>query len=188
VARFITACFAVLMIVAAPGESPAQQRDLVYTYIGPVGGGGFQHVTTREWRNFYLGEKSAGHYYHGGVSLWVASRWINGDCSLQYAYNHYQRPLHHLYVTLSGRAAITVKQIVTFAPGIGLYFETPPSNRGFRGGAGVRAPLAVLFHTTFDTRLFVEGSFMYGWLGIGDRSTKLSYGANLGFIVKVGRI
>ncbi len=186
-ARFLTA-FLVVVIVATAGESRGQERELVYTFVGPVGGGGFQRVTTRDWQNIYRSEKSAGNYYHGGFSLWVVSRWLIGDFSVQYAYNEYRKPLHHCYVTISGKAAFTVKQIVTFAPGIGLYFESPPSNRGFRGGAGVRAPLAVLFHTTFDTRLFIEGSFTYGWLGIGDRSTKMSYGANLGFIIKVGRI
>ncbi|MBN2079424.1 MAG: hypothetical protein JW838_10695 [Spirochaetes bacterium] len=186
-ARFLTACIIVL-VAATCGESLAQERDLVYTFIGPVAGGGFQHVTTRDWRNVYQKQSSAGNYYHGGCSIWVISRWLIGDFSVQYANNRYERPLQHLYFTISGKAAFTVKRIVTFAPGIGFYFELPPSNRGFRGGAGVRTPLAILFHTTFDTRLFIEGSFMYGWLGMGDRSTKLSYGANLGFIFKVGRI
>ncbi len=186
-ARFLKTILVALCIAAPPGAIAAE-RDLVYTFIGPVAGGGMSHTVTSDWRNLYGKEKESGVYFHGGCSLWVISRWFIGDFTIQYAHNRYQRPLQNLFYTISGKVAINLKNVVTIAPGIGLYFESPPSNRGFRGGAGIRTPLAVLFTTTFDTRLFIEGSFMYGWLGVGDRTTRLSYGANLGFIFKVGRI
>jgi hypothetical protein len=168
----------------------AAQRDLVYTYIGPVAGAGMNRVVYSDWNNLYGKKIISGYYTGGGVSFWVMSKWLIGDFTLQYRYNKYdnERVLHHLYFTMSGRVGIPLGSVAILAPGVGIYIDTPPSNRKFNGGAGLRVPLAVMFNTTFDTKLYLEGSFLYGWYGMGDKSEKLSYGVNLGFIIKVGRI
>ncbi|OHD64023.1 MAG: hypothetical protein A2176_05360 [Spirochaetes bacterium RBG_13_51_14] len=185
--------FVKIIIAAAciclPLRAAAVDRELVYTYIGPVMSGGFNNIEYRDWFDFYTGTKKiSGYFLGGGASIWVMSKWLIGDFSIQCQYNQNERTLHHLYYTVSGRVGIQMGTVAIFAPGIGLYFETPPSNRKYNGGAGIRAPLAVLFNTTFDTKLFLEGSVMYGWYGIGEKSTKLFYGINAGFVFKVGRI
>ena len=93
-----------------------------------------------------------------------------------------------MYFTMAARIGIRMGNVGAFAPGIGLYFDTPPSNRKYRGGAGLRAPIGFIFDTTPDSKLFVEGSVMYGSYGMGEKSTKLSFGGSFGMIFKVGRI
>ena len=181
--------FAALCIIL-PVRAVAEERDLIYTYLGPVVGGGFNNLSYSDYRNFYGKDTYSGYYANAGLSIWVVAKWLTGDFSAQYMYSNYKGMgiVHNMYFTISGRIAIQMGNVGIFAPGIGLYVETPPTNRKFRGSAGLRAPLAFLFNTTFDTKLFIDGSFMYGWYGMGDRSTKMGYGVSLGFIFKVGRI
>lgn len=176
--------------ICLPLRALAEERDLVYTFIGPVIGGGMNKVVYTDWNNLYHKKNFSGNFIHSGASIWVVSKWLIGDFSIQYMYNKFSREgeLHHLYYTISGRIGVNMGSVGIFAPGVGLYFESPPSNKKYLGGAGFRIPVAFLFNTTFDTKFFFEGSVMYGWFGRGDKSTKFFYGMNLGFIFKVGRI
>lgn len=173
-----------------PLRALAQERDLVYTFIGPVIGVGMNKVVYKDWKTLYNKNKYSGYFIHSGASLWVFSKWLAGDFSVQYMFNDFGKEgeLHHLYYTISGRIGVNMGSLGIFAPGVGLYFESPPSNRKYLGGAGFRIPIAFLFNTTFDTKFFFEGSVMYGWFGMGNESTKFFYGINMGFIFKVGRI
>jgi hypothetical protein len=181
--------FAALCIIIPLG-AVAEERELIYTYLGPVAGGGMSQLTYSDWRNFYSKDKSSGYYANAGLAIWIVSKWLIGDFSAQYMYNNFKGMgiVHNTYLTMSGRIGVRLGTVGIFAPGIGMYVETPPTNRKFRGSAGLRAPLAFLFNTTFDTMLFIDGSFMYGWYGMGDRSVKMFYGVSLGFIFKIGRI
>jgi hypothetical protein len=187
--KLVKILFATLFL-CLPLRALAQERDLVYTYIGPVIGGGMNKVVYSDWNNLYGKKKFSGYFINSGASIWVVSKWLIGDFSVQYLFNNFggEGEIHHLYYTISGRIGVNMGNVAIFAPGVGLYFESPPSNRKYLGGAGFRIPVAFLFNTTFDTKLFFDGSVMYGWFGIGDKSTKLFYGINLGFIIKVGRI
>jgi len=178
------------MLLCVPLRALAEERELVYTFIGPVVGCGLNRVVYSDWNNLYSNKKISGYFIHSGVSIWVVSKWLIGDFSIQYMFNNFgsEGELHHLYYTISGRIGVNMGTVAIFAPGVGLYFESPPSNRKYLGGAGFRIPIAFLFNTTFDTKFFIDGSVMYGWYGMGDRSTKFFYGINLGFIIKVGRI
>ncbi len=179
-----------LLCVCVPLRAAAEERELIYTFFGLVAGGGMSELTYTDWNNLYSKEKHSGYYASSGVSLWLVSKWLVGDFSVQYQYNNFKGMgiVHNMYYTLSGRVGIRMGTVGIFAPGIGMYFETPPTNRKFRGSAGLRAPLAFLFYMTYDSMVFLDGSFMYGWYGMGDRSTKMFYGISLGFIFKVGRI
>lgn len=188
----MSTCVKIIIAAACacvPLGAAAQERELVYTFIGPVAGAGMNSITHHDWFDFYTGTKKyTGTYASAGLSLWVVSKWLIGDFTVQYMYSRNEAVLQHLYYTLTGRVGIRMGNVALFAPGIGLYFESPPSNRKYKGGAGGRVPVAFLFNTTFDTKLLLDASVMYGWYGIGDRSTKFFYGITLGFIFKVGRI
>jgi len=177
-------------LCCAPLGAAALEREPVYTYLGPVVGIGMNRLVYTDWQHLYREHVVTGYYINSGLSIWVISKWLLGDVTLQYRFNSYkdEGELHHLYCTISGRVGIPLGSVAILAPGVGIYIESPPANRKFNGGAGIRAPLAILFNTTFDTKLFIEGSFMYGWYGRGDKGEKMSYGADLGFIFKVGRI
>ncbi len=181
--------FAALCIIV-PIRAVAAERDLIYTYLGPIVGAGFSQLNYSDWTTFYSEKKYPGYYINAGASIWVVSKWLAGDFSLQYMYNNFGGfgIVHNMYMTMSGRICVRMGTVGIFAPGVGMYAETPPSNREFRGSAGLRVPIAFLFNTTYDTMLFIDGSFMYGWYGMGDRSTKMFYGLSLGFIFKIGRI
>lgn len=174
----------------APLGAAAAEREPVYTFVGLTVGGGMNKVVYTDWYNLYQDRTMSGYYVDSGVSFWVVSKWLMGDFTLQYRYNNFKAEgeLHHLYCTISGRIGIPLGSVAILAPGVGIYIESPPANRKFNGGAGIRVPLAFLFNTTFDTKLFINGSFMYGWFGKGDSGEKMSYGVDLGFIFKVGRI
>jgi hypothetical protein len=182
-----------ILIVAAcmfvPLAAMAEERDLVYTYIGPVASTGANRISYTDWFGLTTQTKKiSGYHISCGVSLWVVAKWLIGDFSVQYIYNQNEKQLHHLYFTMAGRIGVKMGSVGTFAPGVGFYFDTPPSNRKYRGGGGLRAPIGFLFNTTFDSRFFVEGNVMYGSYGMGEKSTKLSFGGSLGMIFKVGRI
>ncbi len=187
--KLVTILFAALCVIV-PAGAVAAERELIYTYLGPVGGAGFNHLTYSDGRNFYTKDKYSGYYANAGLSLWVVSKWLIGDVTAQYLYSNFRSMgiVHNAYFTISGRICVRMGSVGIFAPGAGLYVETPPTNRKFRGSAGLRVPLAFMFNTTFDTMLFIDGSFMYGWYGMGDRSTTMFYGVSLEFIFKVGRI
>ncbi len=178
------------LICGAPQGAVAAERDPVYTFIGPVIGAGMNRIVYADWKGLYREQTLSGYSVDSGFSFWVVSKWLIGDVALCYRYNNFnaEGELHHLYCTITGRVGIPLGSVAILAPGIGIYIETPPANKMFNGGAGLRVPLAFLFNTTFDTKLFIEGSFMYGWYGKGDSGEKMSYGVDLGFIFKVGRI
>jgi hypothetical protein len=175
-------------LLCMPLSAFAAERELIYTYVGPVAGAGMNRITYQDWFYYTNKKNIKGMYLNGGVSLWVISKWLIGDFSIQYMYNRNERDLQHLFYTLSGRLGVRLGTVAIFTPGVGLYFESPPSNRKYLGGAGLRAPIGFLFNTTYDTKLFLEGAVMYGWYGMGEKSVKLSYGINLGFIFKVGNM
>ena len=170
-------------------QAYAAERELIYTYAGVIGGAGFNRITYNDWFYVYSGTKKiSGHYFSGGAVLYLVSKYLIGDIGIQYMYNRNDSTLQHLFFTVSGKFGYTFAELFTIATGPGMYLEAPVSGGKFKGGAGVRVPLAFMFNTNFDSRIFIEGSFMYGWYGMGEKSTKMSYGLNLGFIYKVGRI
>ena len=188
---------AVVICLYFTAHAAAAERQLIYTYIGPVAGGGLSNIRYSDWFQNKFPEQETkkifGYFFHIGFTTCLISRVAKnldflGDFSIQYMHNQNEKPLDHLYYTISGKIGWSFADFVTPALGIGLFFETPPSNRKYSSGGGFRVPLAVYFNTTYDTKLFVEGSAMYGFIGVGEKSTKFSYGVNLGFIFRVGRI
>ncbi len=178
-------------------EAAAAERKIVYTYIGPVAGAGFNNILYNDWfQNSFPEQKTkkiSGYFLTGGLTFCLISKMVSnlhviGDFTVQFMHNRNERILQHLYYTISAKLAWTFLDVVTLAMGIGIYFETPPSNRKYNAGGGFRLPLALLFHTTEETRLFVEFSAMDGWYGLGEHSKKFFYGANLGFVFRVGRL
>lgn len=171
-------------------KAAAAEREPVYTYLGSIVSGGVSRIVYTDWNTMYRNRIVSGYFVNGGITLWVMSKWLMGDFTLQYRYNAYKSEgeLHHLYGTINGRIGIPLGSVAILAPGVGIYIESPPANKKFNGGAGIRVPLAFLFNLTSDMKIFIEGSFMYGWYGRGDRGEKMSYGGSLGFIFKVGRI
>lgn len=185
VARILIA----IACLCVPVGALAEERELIYTYVGPVASGGANYIRQTVWNGlFNETKKISGYHVTGGAAIWLISKWLIGDFSIQYIYNQNDRQLHHMYFTMAARLGVRMGNVGAFAPGVGLYFDMPPSNLHYHGGAGLRAPIGFIFDTTPDSKFLIEGSVMYGSCGLGEKSTKLAFGGTLGMIFKVGRI
>ena len=173
-------------------EMEPESTMLYYTFIGPVAGFGFNHITQNDWDNSINArdsKKFRGYYSNAGILFSITADSLQGDFRLKYNYNSGDNgTLMHLYYSAAGRYLYTINNLISLTAGPGLYFESPPSNKSYSGSAGLYFPLGLILNTGFDTRLIFDISSQYGFFGIGEESTKFSYGLELGFIFKVGRI
>jgi hypothetical protein len=179
-------------------RASAAERQLIFTYIGPVVGAGMNYVHYVErwsWDNFFSRNKNyaSGYFLNGGITIHLMGRFSYnfeyiGDFSIQCMNNWNKKQIMHMYYTASVKFGFTFAEIISLAPGIGLYLETPPANRTYKGGGGVRVPLALFITTPLESKFYVEASFMYGWYGLGQKSSKIFFGISLGYISKVGKI
>lgn len=170
-----------------------KKRELNYTYIGLVTSVGLSHVTYTDWfknSNSMDTKKFMQVSITGGLLINVFVKHFSGDFSIQYAYDiHDIYKIHHLFYSMSGKYVWFINKIFDIGLGAGLYFESPPSNKKFHIAGGGQIPVSFIVKTTFNTKLIFDLFIRYGFFGMGDaESTKLSYGINIGFIFKVGRI
>lgn len=178
-----------LLRAADEDTSFKKQRDLIHTYLGPVVDGGYNRIAYRDWFVTHTGIKSIqGFYAGGGALLGIYARYLGGELVLGFHYNKNDAPLWHMAYSLMGKAVIPIGETFNFTMGLGLYFETPPANRSYQGGAGFKGSLGTIINTSFDTKLIIDGYARYGWYELGEGSTKISAGISLGFIFKVGRL
>ena len=168
------------------------ERELFYTYIGPLFSAGFNHLYQSDWfsdKNRQGDYNYRGSFVSGGFVICIFLKNFTGDFSMQYMHN-FNEPgeLYHLFYSISGKWVFKVSKPFHITTGLGLYFETPPSNEDYGGAAGGQILAGGIFNTTFNTKLFFDFFARYGFFGLGEYSSKVSYGINLGFIFKVGRI
>ncbi len=188
---------------AAEAKEAKERAARISTYIGPVAGIENTNVSFKDWG--YISTQSynnRGMLYAGGARLMIAGiHYFAGDFSIQYAFSPAPNIHRHLLFTIMARVAVPLGEIAYLTvPGVGLYFETPPSSdRRYLGGAGFAGCLGVGFHVTREqeregktygtpTILFIEGYARYGWYRRGCESSRISYGGSVGFLVKVGTL
>jgi len=190
---------ALIILVATAASLPIQaqdnkekKRDLIFTYIGPVMSGGFNHLYQSDWyedtdrqeqRNY------TGGFISGGFIISIFMEQFTGDFTMQYMHN-FNKPgeLYHLFYSVSGKWLWKVSKPFNITMGAGLYFETPPSNEEYNGAAGGQIPIGGVWNATSGTKLMFDFFVRYGFFGLGEYSSKLSYGINVAFVFKVGRI
>ncbi len=181
---------AVTVSATAFAQVSREDRDLIFTYIGPSVSGGFNHIEHSDW--FFISRstrKYGGYFLSGGVLLAVYGKFLAGDFNLHFTHNQNDMfPLYHLTFAMSGRGVVPIGRVIEFTPGIGLYLETPPSNEKYNSGGGGHLPVGFTVKTSFDTKLIFDAYVRYGFFGLGEESKKFSYGIQLGFLFKIGRI
>ena len=167
-------------------------RQLNFTYAGPVAGFGFNSIKHRDWfddTNMRETRSISGQYFSGGCMFYIIAKNITGDFSLRYLYNaNDDDTLWHFSFAASGKYLHPLSEVFSLAGGLGMYIETGPANKAYSGSAGVQVPVGVVVTTSHNTRLIFDIIGKYGYYGLGEDSRKLSYGINLGFLFKVGRI
>ncbi len=171
----------------------ADTAERYHTFIGITAGGGSNRVSYSGWvddsqKNLDI----TGSYYSMGLMTCVIIRPMIGEFTLQYLSNSndgdVDTSVSHLHLTLAAKYFYELGRYFSVTAGLGLYGDTPPANLGYEGGAGGMALLGAMINLTFDLRLMVDGIVRYGSFGLGEGSTKTSYGAALSFVYNVGRI
>lgn len=166
------------------------ERDLFYTYIGPIISVGHAHI----WYNDWIGSSHKkqllnGFFISGGALLAVFVKNLTGSISIQYIYSFNSNyPIQHLLYKMSGKYLFHINDLFSIGVGAGAYFESPPSDHGYLGGAGALLPVEFIINTTSETRLIIDAFAQFGYFGKGQDSLKLGYGIDVAFVFKVGRI
>lgn len=176
--------------VKAAAEEETVNKELYFTYIGPVIGFGYNYIKYSDWFGTERDtQKLSGIYFSGGCAFNLYTSFLVGDFKLQYVFNKNENyPVLHLVFSASGKYLWKITSLFSIAAGLGIYLETPPSNKNYKGSAGFLLPAGIIFDTTFNTKLVVDIIGRYGFYGLGEDSTKVSFGINAGFLFKVGRI
>ncbi len=194
--RYIITAFLLFTCLIPGGAIPAHTQiikksaDLFYTYMGPVVSGGMHSITYNDWMNDSQGsEDISGKYVSGGLLFTIFIKNLAGDFRMQYHYNmNDNETLQHLYLAAAGRFVLKLNTQFALSSGPGIYFDSPPSTGGYDGSPGFWLPFGMVLNLGFDTKLVFDLIGKYGIYGKGEDSTKLSYGASLGIIFKVGRL
>ncbi|MCP4130669.1 MAG: hypothetical protein GY754_06775 [bacterium] len=189
-----TSLFLLVSVPVLMAQTEARQlrseKELHYTYIGPVAGGGMNFIQYSDWTGTQRENQSiSGFHAMGGVVFNIFVNFFIGDFRIYYMHNiNDNGTLLHPFYTLSGKYNWQINNFFSLFAGLGCYFESPPSNLDYNGSAGGQLPLGFVLNTTFDTKFFFEAVAYYGVYGMGESSTKFFFGANIGFMFKVGRI
>ncbi|MFC1668765.1 hypothetical protein ACFL20_00110 [Spirochaetota bacterium] len=186
------------------GQEEQESKQLYYTYVGPVIGGGFNNIWYTDWfseSSSRQEKKLFGYYVSTGAMFNIFINFLVGDFRIQYLYSsNDDHTLHHLLFSMAGKYLYRINDIFSLTAGLGFYFESPPSNKDFNSAGGLHVPLGCVVDTTFDTKLVIDFICQFGYYGLGyksgiasigekdQNSLKVSYGISVGFIFKVGRI
>ncbi len=175
---------------AQEGKKASEEKELFYTYIGPIVSAGHAHIWYNDWIGAtYKKQLLNGFFISGGALLAVFVKNLTGSISIQYIYSFNSNyPIQHLLYKMSGKYLFHINDLFSIGVGAGAYFESPPSDHGYLGGAGALLPVEFIINTTSETRLIIDAFAQFGYFGKGKDSLKLGYGIDVAFVFKVGRI
>ncbi len=166
-----------------------ESAALNYTYLGPIMSIGYSSVEYSKWDDSeYKAVSSSGINYSGGVVLCIFAGNYLGDTKIRYAYDGTDDSMTYAEFSFSAKYLWKLSNAMNAGLGLGVYCETPPSNKSHNGSAGLELPLALIVDTSINTKLYTEISLKYGSYGLGEDTSRLYYGCSVGFIIKVGRI
>lgn len=183
---------AIVAAVMALSMPVSAQQELFFTYIGATLGGGAASIDYSEWVVDHRESRSAtGAYFSGGMLLDVVVRDIIGEFSLQAVNTGASEDAvasFRLLYSATGKYAFRLGESFFLSPGMGLYMETGPSDKDYDGGAGLAASAGLGWMFFRDWILLFDIIGRYGSYGLGEDSTIISYGVNLGVVYKIGRL
>ncbi|MCU0821347.1 MAG: hypothetical protein MUC95_02595 [Spirochaetes bacterium] len=198
----ITALFLIIsagiIIIEKPAAGKSGERDgkteeeLYFTYAGATLGGGIDWIQYRDWISDSEGQeikKVSGPYFCGGALIDIFVNSLIGEFSIQYISNINSKvPVGHMIYDAAGKYAYQVYDFLSVTGGAGLFIETQPATKNYNNGAGVSASIGAVYNIDRDWRLIFDIVGRYGSFGLGEESTRQSYGAKIGIVYKVGRI
>ncbi len=183
----------ILLITVSMSASYSQEireeSSLNYTYIGPMLSFSNNSAEYSDWiDDEQRTEKVSGTTYAGGVTFKILAANMCGDFQAKYSYSSYDTTLTCLEFLLAGKYLYKINDFISAGGGLGIYMETPPSSSEHNGSAGLYFPLTTMFSTSVDTRLFIDIFAKYGTFAMGDDTKFNSFGCDMGFVFKIGRI
>ncbi len=189
-AKIIKLLFVLLLSAnALNAQEIREEESLNFTYLGPSLSYARNQVKYTDWfETSTETKKMSGSVYSGGLALDIFADSLCGDFQMKYAYNQLDFTLTYLEFCVSGKYYYPVTPYLSLGGGLGLYLETPPSNKDHNGAAGLQLPLSILVSPSTNTKLFIDIFARYGSFAIGENTESISAGVNVGFIFKVGRI
>jgi len=175
------------------GEEAEEVEKLHFTYIGTIIGGGINKINYKNWFNDRRRtENISGTYYSGGAVLNVFVYQFIGEFSFQYIMNSSNSSPdisnQHLILNAIGKYSYFLKNNFFLTSGLGLYLDSPPANNDYDCGSGPLIVIGMIYELSREMRIFSDLIGRYGSFGLGQGSSKISYGINIGVVYKVGRI
>jgi len=190
--KWISTIFFILIFTAkiTHSQTPRNEDNLNYTYLGPVLSVGYNQVEYTDWFTTSTEtKKMSGYILSGGLTFNIMANEFCGDLQIKYAMNNLEDTLQYIEVSASGKYFFyKMNNNISFGGGLGIYMEIPTPGAKQNSSAGLQLPFTMLVDTSRDTKLFVDVYFRYGSFGIGEDTNSISVGTNVGFIFKVGRI
>lgn len=186
----LTLLFVQLLLPAfLSAQEIREEESLNYCYLGPVLSASYNRVVYRDWLGTTTGTRSmTGFGISGGAALAIFADNFCGDFHLKYSYNSLDYMVTYFDFLIAGKYLYPVNSNFLLGGGLGIYFNTPPSNRKYNGSGGLHLPLSVYINTSPSTKMFFDIYARYGSFGVGENTESISAGINAGFIIKVGRI
>jgi hypothetical protein len=186
--------FIIMFLFLCVSPLVAAEEELFFTYAGPVIGFGMNKISYSGWSqdsNTRISVNKSGYFVSGGCQMDIFVRRFIGEFQLEYINNFSSgKPdvaVQHLIYTGIGKYSYQIDGTKAITGGLGAYLETPPSDKNYEGG-GLIATIGTVFDITREWKIVGDVLFRYGHFGLGDKSSKLSYGAKIGVVFKVGRI
>lgn len=170
-------------------QTVKELSGLNYTYLGPVFSISHDKVEYKDWFETEQGTKNmSGLSLSGGLSLQIFVESFCGDFQIKYTRSSYDFNLDLLEASIQGKYLWEINNYLSAGTGLGLYSLTALSNSDHKGSAGLQIPLSAVITLSETWKVFFDVFARYGSFGMGEGSTQISFGTNLGLVYRVGRI
>jgi len=168
-------------------------QELFYTYLGIVFQGGTNSINYESWIDTQQGKvKSKGAVYGGGIVTTIFVHQFAGEFSLTYMqYSSDSTPdlsVGHPLATVKGKYFYPLSNLYQPGIGLGLYLDLPPASADYNGGAGANISFCSLLTLSSEIKTLIDIYAQYGSFGMGESSTKIEGGIEVGVVYKVGRL
>ena len=137
--------------------------ETFFTYIGGMAGGGLNKIKYTDWFVDRINTDTinvSGSFYSGGVIIDIFVKRLIGEFSIQYINNPINEASYisvkHLIFNTTGKYSFQLAEPFCLTSGLGLYFETPPSNRSYGNGAGFNAALGMIYNIRREWKIIFD--------------------------------
>jgi hypothetical protein len=170
---------------------PGYAESLFFTYGGTTFSYGKNRISYTDWfNNRRETHDVSGAYYMPGLVLDLFVDNFIGELSIDYLINQNDdsdTSIQHMSWKTKSKYVYSLNNSFALTLGVGLFLETPPSTKKYDGGGGILSTGAI-YTVNWNWKIFLDIQYQYGYMSLGDNSTKASYGAVVGIIRKLGKL